>query len=80
MSYKKANKISWILIILAGFLILANAFINQDMNGPIFYIGLGIGILAVIFSLIFVRCPYCGGRLKDIYISKFCPHCGKKLD
>ena len=43
-------------------------------------IGVVVGVLAILQTILFYRCPYCGSRL-DIRSRKpvFCPECGKKL-
>ena len=44
-------------------------------------IGIAILVLAVVYSILAFRCPYC-----DTYINtrgsfpNYCPHCGKELD
>jgi len=57
------------------------------LKGPLVFI-LGIpGLIAVfgglLFGVLFVRCPYCGGVLENgnlPAVPDYCPHCGKKLN
>lgn len=42
-------------------------------------IGMGIIVCAMIFRVIFYRCPHCG-RYLDRSTGKYCPYCGKPVN
>ena len=37
-------------------------------------------LLVIIFTILFRRCPYCGGFLKVGFQNFYCPHCGNYID
>ncbi|MBR6507876.1 MAG: hypothetical protein IKT37_09800 [Clostridia bacterium] len=62
---------------------MALFFIGAALSADIMiFVGGGIIMLAIIFSFIFNRCPFCGMYLGSGYgfFIKYCPYCGEKLD
>ena len=43
------------------------------------YFGGSICILAILFDVLFYRCPHCGKYLGKNSTSGYCPHCGRKI-
>lgn len=80
MTYKKGNKISIIIIVLALAFIIVGAFFNNQIGVILYFIGFLLVCISVAIPYIFVRCPYCGASLARIWSEpKYCPSCGKEL-
>ena len=75
--------IMYVLIII-GLLIagIAGVVFGVEPVHPLFMIGSLISLGALIFGIIFVRCPFCHRQLhlKGIQPDKYCPHCGEKIE
>lgn len=84
MNVKIANRISNILIIFGGVLILSLCFVPEESTlfGIIMTFS-AINIAAGIYiNRKFYRCPHCQSYLsiRTFSVPDFCPFCGKKLD
>lgn len=70
---RKTN-IIFIAIAVVAILLIASA---EVFDAPAMVMaGLGVFVLAVIFRIVFYRCPHCGVYL-DRSSGKYCPHCGE---
>ncbi len=67
MTYKKAGRISFILIIW------------ENMN-RLSYVGIGITMLGAIIEYLFHRCPYCGATIGTFIGTKYCRKCGREIE
>lgn len=77
MKLRHVSMTGWISMILGILLILLGCWLRL-----IWLIILAIFELlaAILFLLLFNRCPHCGGFLGHAGGSGYCPHCGEKLD
>ena len=76
MKLKTAKCIMAVFCVLTVLFLILCSITKRMLWG---YIGVVFAIIAVIFWLIFGRCPNCGRYLGRI-IGRHCPHCGEKLD
>lgn len=67
--------IGWLIAGIAG------AIFGVEPVHPLFVMGLLISLGALIFGIVFVRCPFCHRQLhlKGIQPDAYCPHCGEKI-
>lgn len=66
-------------LLIAGF---AGVVFGVEPVHPLFVIGSLISLGALIFGIIFVRCPFCHRQLhlRGISPDEYCPHCGEKIE
>ena len=76
------NTHSWIAtaMALAGFLFMWIGKEAGDGSLWVFFVGLILVVIALIYSWIVFRCPHCDALLGTRFIPEYCPHCGKKLN
>lgn len=59
----------------------ASALIGQASHLSVFVIAGPLFLfVAVIFDIVFYRCPHCGKPLGHNSVMGFCPCCGKKIE
>lgn len=80
---KRPNKCIWItlgIFALACFIMFIPVLIKELEVFSLYFgiVGVIIFFIGCIFNFITVRCPYCKGYIRSF--SRYCPHCGKKLD
>ncbi len=72
------------VLITIGWLIagISGAVFGVEPVHPLFVMGLLISLGALIFGIVFVRCPFCHRQLhlKGILPDEYCPHCGEKIE
>jgi len=70
------------LLLFAGACTIFLAFcLNDSLTNPFVWIGLGTYLVAFWIRYHYVRCPYCGSRMKYIrQLPQCCPDCGKELE
>ena len=53
---------------------------GDGMNIPLL-LGMIMGIVGILWWILFLKCPYCGRHLSPRSgLSNYCPRCGEKLD
>lgn len=75
----KLKLVKYMLAVGCGLMVLFILLCSAMGNRALGYIGIGFGIVTVVFWLLFGRCPACGGALGRA-AGKYCPHCGEKID
>lgn len=75
MDYKKAHRLSMWICVLAAVVFFIGCWLEIQV---MLYVGLGIILVAFIISLIYFRCPHCGGYLGRSKGS--CKSCGQRVD
>ena len=68
---QNVNRLVWIALIIGS--IIAFCGVPKE-NSPLLGIGVGIMCIAIVFRLIFYRCPHCGKYL-DRSTGQYCPYC-----
>ena len=76
LNLKKVNSIFGIALFVSIVILLCSAVFN---NIVLFIIGFVCSCGAVIFKMLFYRCPHCGKFLgRDT--CRYCPHCGENVN
>ncbi len=73
---KKANAICLLLLAAGAITEIFGAYAQLRF---LVHTGLVLMLGALVFRLIFFRCPHCG-RYLDRSSGDFCPHCGKNVN
>jgi len=73
---KKLRKLYWLL--LGPGLLLGFIGVGVDSMALV-VIGIVIMLLALLFHVLFYRCPHCN-RFLDRNTGEYCPHCGEKVN
>ena len=80
--FSKAKKIAIAVSVLGLFLFVAGICVGlgADIRTSLFLVLMALIVLlgAIVFIIIFCRCPHCGGFLGFNWY-KYCPHCGNQI-
>lgn len=74
---KEINRDFWIIFACGIVVALYGAF--GTGTDYVAFIGMAMMVAAMIFWIVFYRCPHCG-RFLDRSTGEFCPHCGEKVN
>ena len=72
---KKVNQLFGIILFVSAVIAFYGAFSENTIFSGIGMVGM---MGAILFKVIFYRCPYCGKYL-DRSTGKYCPYCGKMI-
>lgn len=67
-----------VMILLALGVLLAAAGVSREWF-PLCGLGIAVMVGAILFHLLFYRCPCCG-KFLDRSTGDFCPYCGKQVN
>lgn len=70
----------FITVTMLGILLMVIGLcIGNNVGLVVLLAGLIVIAGAIVFRIIYYRCPYCEGFLTIPYRNHYCPHCGKYL-
>ena len=79
MKLKRVRRIIWGLIILGAALAFTGVYTGFAFSPAMTAAGILLTVAAVVFKLVYYRCPHCNAYL-DRSTGSYCPYCGKKVE